>query len=84
MSKYDPLYHWLHCQTTKIVPATFSQLEMILGFNLPATARHRCEWWANETGATRHVQCRAWLDAGYETREVDLPREILEFVKAPV
>ena len=32
---------------------------------VPKSAQ-RPEWWANEdTPATRHVQCKAWLRAGY-------------------
>jgi hypothetical protein len=81
MGKYDPLYRWLRQQGAKNVPATFSQLESILGFELPPTARGRTEWWANEAGDTRHVQCRAWLDAGYKTLDVNLAKESVRFVQ---
>ena len=66
MSKYDPLYRFL-CQTIqRTVTLTFEQLERILGFALPKTARARVQWWANETGAdTRHIQCKAWASAGF-------------------
>jgi hypothetical protein len=44
---------------------TFADVERVIAGLLPKSAQ-RSEWWANETSPeTRHVQCRAWLDAGY-------------------
>lgn len=44
---------------------TFADIERTLGALLPKSA-NRPEWWANETGPnSRHVQCRAWLSAGF-------------------
>jgi hypothetical protein len=82
MSKYDPLYKWLHSQSAKNVSATFAQIEVVLGFELPETARDKAQWWANEVGDTRHVQCQAWMDAGFETRNLNITKESVEFVKA--
>jgi hypothetical protein len=84
MSVYDPLYKWLSAKSASGVTclsATFEQIETVLGFELPETARKKSQWWANETGDTRHVQCRAWLDAGFETRDLNIPKESVEFVK---
>jgi hypothetical protein len=81
VGKCDPLYRWLRQQRAKNVPATFSQLESILGFELPPTAKGRRECWANEAGDTRHVQCRAWLEAGYKTQDVNLAQEFVRFVQ---
>ncbi len=45
---------------------SFGDIERVLGALLPNSAA-RPEWWANETDPrTTHVQCRAWLDAGYK------------------
>ncbi len=36
---------------------------------LPQSAFKYAAWWANEqTEGAAHVQCRAWLDAGYKAR----------------
>jgi hypothetical protein len=82
MSIYDPLYKWLHSKSANNISAAFEQIETVLGFKLPNTARERPQWWANEGGDTRHVQCRAWMDAGFQTRNLDLAKESVEFVKA--
>ncbi len=84
MSKYDPLYKWLCAKAMKKVakiPLTFEQVEVIVGFRLPDTARSRSQWWANETRSSRHVQRDAWMNAGCETRHLDLKKEHVEFMK---
>ena len=81
MNRYDPLYKWLSSTSGRKVSATFDQIEAVLGFTLPRTARARPQWWANEAGNTRHVQCRAWLDAGFQTANLDLSRKTVEFVR---
>jgi hypothetical protein len=84
MSKYDPLYKWLSAKSasngTKI-PATFEQIEAILGFELPATARMKPQWWGNEKSDSSHTQCKVWLNAGFETRELSIPNETVKFEK---
>jgi hypothetical protein len=81
MSKYKPLYRWLQEKAAKDVAASFTELEAVLGFDLPPTATKDSAWWANETGESRHVQCRAWLDAGFETRDVNLIKKSIRFVR---
>src|ERR1017187_2599047 len=41
MSKYDPLYKWLRGVHQNRGSATFTQLDSVLGFELPTTARTR-------------------------------------------
>jgi hypothetical protein len=83
MGKYDPLYSWLCGQKANSVTATFHQLEGVLGFQLPTVAMQKRQWWANEQKlATRHVQCRAWLDAGFKVNEVDWKNSSVEFVRS--
>ncbi len=66
MAKYDPLLRYLRRQSGSEVVLTFSEIENLLVALLPKSARRR-EWWANETSElTRHVQCRAWTEAGYQ------------------
>ncbi len=44
---------------------TFRDIERTIGALLPRSAQ-RPQWWANERSAeSRHVQCAAWLDAGF-------------------
>ena len=48
------------------ITLSFSNIERVIGGPLPPTAEQRVEWWTNETNsATRHLQCHAWQDAGY-------------------
>ena len=82
MALYDPLYKWLRPNSANNISVTFDQIEAILEFKLPDTARARPQWWANEVGDTRHVQCRAWMDAGFQTRNLNLAKESVEFAKA--
>jgi hypothetical protein len=85
MSKYDPLYKWLHSKASsgaKKIPMTFAQMENVLGFVLPRTARSNREWWGNEISPnSRHLQKKSWMKAGYETSKVNLTEESLYFVR---
>lgn len=75
MSKYEPLQrHLLACRGQDLV-LSFSDIEEIVGFRLPASARKYAAWWSNSDSS--HVQAQAWLDAGYETTDVDIPGERL-------
>lgn len=83
MPQYEPLYRWLNGNPNQRVNATFHELEAVLGVRLPRTARNRRQWWANEHAATtKHIQCHAWLQAGFSVEEVDLGNEIVTFVRA--
>jgi len=64
------------------IPATFVQIEAVLGFTLPDSARSNTPWWANEKRNTRHVQCKSWIAAGFETRDLSLATESVAFVRA--
>lgn len=84
MSKYDPLYRWLVAKSASgVISArtTFEQIEEVLGFKLPASARTSAPWWANEKGNTHHVQCKSWIAAGFETRDLSLATESVNFVR---
>ena len=66
MAKYDPLQAHLARRGSPEIELAFDEIERIIGTALPETAS-RPQWWANETSPdTRHVQCRAWRDAGYD------------------
>lgn len=66
MAKYDPLGAYLARRGSPEIELAFEEVERIIGTRLPETAS-RPQWWANEADPdTRHVQCKAWRDAGYD------------------
>lgn len=79
-SRYQPLHEHLVAQGDALVRLSFPQIERILGASLPDSARKYRPWWANESAGT-HVHARAWLDAGWKTRNVDLTSGTVEFVR---
>jgi hypothetical protein len=78
MNIYYPLYKWLFDQAANNVSVPFKQIEAILGFGLPLSARTRPQWWKNDR---KQLQCAAWIDAGFETRNLSLGKETVEFVR---
>ena len=78
-SKYDPLYGHLLDGPNNVVALSFTEIERILGFALPASARRYQAWWANEREGT-HSHARSWLDASYKTQGVDLNAQTVRFV----
>jgi hypothetical protein len=79
MRIYVPLCQWLRGGMFATYTLSFAKLEQIIGFPLPDSARNRSAWWANENAPTRHVQCEAWLDAGFKVAHVDPHQQIVEF-----
>lgn len=77
MNKYDPLHRFLRKQAHTRVPTSFAQVESIIGAHLPTSARSHRAWWAND--ASGHIHAKAWLDAGYETADVDMEAQQLVF-----
>jgi hypothetical protein len=77
MAKYDGLGKFLSGQAASELPMTFKDVEDVLGTKLPASASDYPAWWANDV--TSHVQAKAWLNAGYETQQVDVQARKLVF-----
>ena len=75
--KYQ-VYSHLSGLQSKEWRTSFREIESILGFSLPASARRYNAWWANET-IVQHSQCLAWTAAGWETADVDMNAETLSF-----
>jgi hypothetical protein len=76
MTKYEPLGQFLRAQKRERIAMTFAEIERILGSKLPASKRYRA-WWSNNP--LNNVMTREWLDAGYETEQVDIAGERLVF-----
>jgi hypothetical protein len=76
MSKYAPLGEFLRKQRAASIPMTFSQIERIVGTSLPKSKRYPA-WWSNNPW--NNVMTQIWLDAGFETEQVDVEGRKLVF-----
>lgn len=76
MGKYSPLGDFLRKQKTKLVPLTFAEIEQIIGSKLPNSQRYPA-WWSNNPW--NNVMTQVWLDAGFETEQVDVEKRRLVF-----
>ena len=81
--KYAALYrHLLSALREPEWRTTFGEIESILGFRLPDSARLHRPWWSNSKKGSGHSHALAWQAAGWKTREVDLEAEALVFARA--
>jgi len=76
--KYAPLYHYLCALDALQWSVTFADIESVLGFTLPDSARIHRPWWANQVNGS-HSHALAWQAAGWRTSAVDLQTEALVF-----
>lgn len=82
MSKYDPLYRYLSIRKGSTVSMEFSEIETVLGSELPPPARRYTAWWGNEAEeAGRHPHSQAWMLAGMRAT-VNLTAEGVVFEKS--
>ncbi len=77
MSVYQPLEKYLKSQSFGEIPMSFAEIARILGRALPKSAYDHRPWWANE--AAGHSHAKAWLNAGFETAQVDMAQQKLIF-----
>jgi hypothetical protein len=77
MGKYEKLGAFLQKQRTRQVPLTFGEIEKITGVKLPPKAQHHRAWWSNNAG--NNVMTRVWLNAGFESAQVDMEARKLVF-----
>lgn len=78
MGKYEPLGDHLRTLPDDRWNASFDEIEHILGFRLPNSARDHRAWWSNHSGGN-HSQAAVWVEAGWETRDVDQARQHVRF-----
>lgn len=77
LGKYEKLTSFLDVLRTSSRRMGFTEIEEVLGFTLPASARTYQAWWANNPIDGR--QSSAWLSAGWQTEDLDLPGEAVTF-----
>ena len=81
--KYHRLYTHLRRLPTQEWKTTFSELESIIGFPLPPSARLHSSWWSNQTVPNSRSPVHAWDAAGWETAELDIDAEALLLRRKP-
>lgn len=74
--KYKKLSQYLASEGNGNVCLPFIQIEHILGFDLPHSARTHQAWWANQPKG----QSLAWRSVGYRTTALILDEERVSFV----
>ena len=81
-NKYTTLTLFLSrkAKWTRWVKLQFSQIEGLIGNDLPAAARKNPEWWTN----TGSVHAKAWTSIGWNIKEVDLKEKTVIFTRPNV
>lgn len=80
-SKYQPLLEYLSNSSQRDVTLTFCQIEVLIGENLPESARVKRAWWSNRSKGA--LQASAWMKAGYLVEKLSLDEEYVRFCKPP-
>lgn len=75
--KYRPLTDFLRRQTSDVKAMSFDDVERVIGQRLPESARRHRAWWSNNP--QNSVMTQAWLDAGFESEQVDMAQRRLVF-----
>ncbi len=80
--KYKALYEYLDNRYANTVVLTFAQIEDLLGFTLPDSARVHQEWWANkDLNVTPPPHWRSWTLAS-RTATSNLQAQTVVFERA--
>jgi hypothetical protein len=83
LSKYGGLGGYLKFRGsfTDTVKLGFARIDGIIGDNLPMDAYKNMKWWDN---VPSNVHAKAWLEAGWETREVNLKEGYVVFKRVKI
>lgn len=81
MTKYSALSQHLSALSANAASLTFSEIEEIIGDQLPSSAFKHHAWWANESDGT-HTWAHLWQAAGWLKDSVDFERRIVTFRRA--
>ncbi|MBS7616113.1 hypothetical protein KEJ45_02800 [Candidatus Bathyarchaeota archaeon] len=78
--KYEALADYLKFRAafTDSVRLSFAKIDGIIGDNLPINAYRSETWWEN---SPENAHAKAWLEAGWETKEVNLKEGYVTFQK---
>jgi hypothetical protein len=79
--KYAGLYRHLAALSASEWRVRFDEVEDLLGFRLPDSARIHRPWWANQGERGGHSHALAWEMAGWKTSQVDMAGEVVTFVR---
>lgn len=79
---YQKLSDFLRCTPAHVQTVTLShsQIEVILQFALPASARDHRQWWENQKSGKR-PQAESWMKSGFKVDKVDLAKEWVKFIR---
>ena len=81
-SKYDPLKKYLLEADRGPITMAFVEIENVLGFPLPKSARAYDAWWLDKSAGTTHSHAFAWLGGGRQVRRVDRAAALVTFTAA--
>ncbi|WP_251047533.1 GNAT family N-acetyltransferase [Planococcus sp. ISL-110] len=73
--KYIPLADYFSGATNSSIKLTFSEIEQIMGQNLPNAAYLNKSWWKKTKAPAKHFH--AWVDAGYFVSDVEPDRFVV-------
>ena len=72
------LHDYLLRRNASQIRLSFTEIEEIIGRELPASACEHRAYWANDP---KHSQAKAWLNAGMFAKELDLEGKAVTFVR---
>lgn len=81
--KYAPLFNYLRTLEDEGWRASFAEIEAVLGFSLPRSARTYQAWWSNQNNSGSHTHAQAWQRAGWKARNLNLIDETVIFERMP-
>lgn len=71
--RYYPLKTYFQKITADKIALTFTQIEKIVGFKLPLSAKKYPSWWSHKS--SQNAICDAWTSAGFVKQRVDIDDE---------
>ncbi|MBF2000001.1 MAG: helix-turn-helix transcriptional regulator [Synechococcales cyanobacterium C42_A2020_086] len=80
-SKYQPLQDYLRRSDQQVITLSFAEIEALMQEPLPTSARQQKAWWSNRSSGG--LQSKAWMQADYLVKSVDLANEQVTFSKPP-
>lgn len=79
--KYEALKEHLESLRVDRWNPDFTEVERILGFDLPPSARKYKPWWANPEPDSGHPFAGSWMEAGWKVEKVDFNAQTVVFCR---